>query len=261
MSGAARQAFAYTQARVQARYAGLPLEADWRRISGTRGLGGWLEEARGGPLKHWVKGFSAASDVHDLEAGIRKLLLAEIDAVAGFVPEPWRAAVHWTRWLALLPVLERIGAGAELPAWVRRSPCIAALLDEAGAAQPARLRRAGLAALLTTDPPQPLAQRWGLLWRARWPDSAGPGAAQLDALAARLARHLDAFRRSDPARAWTLRQQLRERLQTEFHRLGLAPAMPFIYLALVALDLERLRRALLDRALFPESSLPQQDAA
>jgi hypothetical protein len=75
--------------------------------------------------------------------------------------------------------------------------------------------------------------------------------ADLDALAQLLGAHLSAFSGSPPARAWTRRQELRERLRFRFHALALSPAAPFTYLALVALDLERLRRALLDRALFP----------
>ena len=261
MSSAARHAFAYAQARVQARYGALPAEADWRRISGIRGLGAWLEEARGGPHRDWIKGFSAASDVHDIEAGVRGLLFAEIDAVARFVPKPWRDAVRWTRWLPLLSLLEHLRAGAELPRWARRVPCIAALLGDDGALLPRRLQRTGIAPLLNHDAAEPVSACWVAGWRGRWPRSGVAVRADLERLAASIGAHLDAFRRSDPAHAWTPRQQLRERLRFEFHGLGLSPAMPFVYLALVALDLERLRRALLDRALFPESPPPDAPSA
>jgi hypothetical protein len=50
--------------------------------------------------------------------------------------------------------------------------------------------------------------------------------------------------------AWSLRRELRERLRLEFHRLPLEPLTAFAFLALVALDLERLRAALMERALF-----------
>ena len=248
-----RHGFAYPQARLQARYGGLPTEADWRRISGTRALGAWLEEARGGPLREWVKGFSAASDAHDIEAAVRGRLLAEIDAVAGFVPAPWRDAVGWTRWLPLLALLERLRAGGALPPWVQHIPCIVELLDDAGGLVPRRVEHAGLASLLGADDAQPLASLWSAGWRERWPRVDAAVRGDLEALAARLDRHLRAFRRGEPARAWTLRQALRERLRLDFHRAALSPVVPFLYLALVGLDLERLRRALLDRTLFPEA--------
>jgi hypothetical protein len=256
-----RRSFAYAQARVQARYGALPLEADWRRISGIRGLGAWLEEARGGPLRDWVKGFSAASDVQDIEAGVRKLLLGEVDAVARFVPSPWRGAIHWTRWLPLLGSLEHLHAGAEVPRWARRIPCVARLLDDDGRPQPRSIQQAGLAPLLRTESARPMDALWCEGWRACWPRVSAAVRSDLDLLAGRIGAHLIAFRRASPARAWTLRQELRERLRSDFHRLGLSPAAPFVYLALVGLDCERLRRALLDRALFPEMAAASPDSA
>lgn len=257
----ARRRFAYAQARVQARYGALPLEADWRRISGIRGLGAWLEEARGGPLRDWVKGFSAASDVQDIEAGVRKRLLGEIDAVARFVPSPWRDAVYWARWLPLLGALEHLRAGGELPPWARGAPCVRTLLDDDGRPQPRRIQQAGLAPLVRTGSERPMDALWCEGWRARWPHASAAVRSDLDRLAGRIGAHLSAFRSSSPARAWTLRQELRERLRSDFHRLGLSPATPFVYLALVGLDCERLRRALLDRALFPEALAASAESA
>jgi hypothetical protein len=242
--------FALAQARIQARYAALSAETDWRRLSGVRALGAWLEDARVGPLRDWVKGFSAASTAHDIEAGVRGLLCEEIDAVRGFVPQPWQDAVAWTGWAALLPLFEQQRAGRALPHWAVLLPAVAALLDDDGAWRPAQISAAGLAPLLDVASPDPVAAAWLAGWRERWPDPPAAVRADLEGLVALLGAHLDAFRRASPPAAWTLRQQLRERLRFRFHGLGLSPAAPFVYLALVALDLERLRRALLDRALF-----------
>ena len=252
-AGAVRRSFASAQARVQARYGALPAEADWRRISGIRGLGAWLEEARGGPLKGWVKAFSSASDAQDIEAGVRGLLLAEIELVAGCVPLRWHDAVAWTRWVPLLDVLEHVRGGGAVPEWAAHEGPLAALLDDDGALAPRLAEQAGIAPLLRADVDSSVGALWCDGWRQRRPDTTAAVRVDLDRLAARIAGHLHAFRRGKPGRAWTLRQELRERLRFEFHRLGLSPAAPFVYLALVGLDLERLRRALLDRALFPES--------
>jgi hypothetical protein len=252
-TGAVRRSFAHAQARLQARYGALAAEADWRRISGTRGLGAWLEEARGGPLRPWVQRFSGASSAHDIEAGVRELLFAEIDLVAASVPTPWRAAVLWTRWLPLLDVLAHLAAGGVLPGWARPDGPVSELLDEDGQLVQRRVEEAGIASLLDAGAADGLDVRWAAGWRQHWPDPGRPVRADLEALAGRLGAHLAAFRTASPKQAWTLRQQLRERLRFDFHRLGLSPAAPFVYLALVGLDLERLRRALLDRALFHES--------
>jgi hypothetical protein len=79
-------------------------------------------------------------------------------------------------------------------------------------------------------------------------------------LSERIEDHLSSFRQSTPAAAWDLRQALRERLRLQFHLRLLAPVSVFLYLALILLDLERLRAELLRRALF-DSLFPQGEAA
>ena len=82
--------FAYSQARIQARFAGLPQEDEWQRLAASRTLASFLEEARTGPLRGWVKGFSGQSGVHELEAGVRSLHREMLDEVASWVPTPWK---------------------------------------------------------------------------------------------------------------------------------------------------------------------------
>jgi hypothetical protein len=251
-------ALAGAHARVQARYGALPTEQDWRRISGVRGLGAWLEEARNGRHRDWVKGFSASSDAHDIEAGVRNLLFAEIDLLRALVPPPWAAAVDWTRWLPLLVLASHRAAGGALPDWARRAPTLAGLLDADA------LARAGTAPLFDAAGDMSIGMRWRAQWRQRWPDVGQGVRADLDALVSLLSAHLTEFKRTPASRAWGVRQRLRNRLWCEFHRVGVSPAALFIYLALFALDLERLRRALLDRSLFPElvsELVPERGAA
>ncbi len=143
--------FAYAQARLQARYAELPTEADWRRISGARTLSGWLEEARSGALKRWVKGFSAQSDSHDLERGVRAQFTETVEQVAGYLPKPWHDAVSWCVWLPLLGLFDHLRAGGALPDWVARDPRLALLLDEDGGLDPAALASQGVGSLLDDD--------------------------------------------------------------------------------------------------------------
>ena len=113
MTGPCR--FAYAQARVQARYAELPGEDAWQRLAAARTLGMFLEEAREGALRGWVKGFSAQSDGHDLDRGVRGIWQDEVTRVAAWLPQPWRPALLWLRWLPLLPLLAHAGRGGPLP--------------------------------------------------------------------------------------------------------------------------------------------------
>jgi len=251
--------FAYAQARIQARVSALPVEGDWQRLSGARSLSGYLEEARTGTLRTWVEGFSAQSNCHDLERGLRAQFLDAVEQTATFVPRPWREAVLWWRWLPLLPLFAHARAGRMLPPWTRHDYRLAGLLDDQSRFDAAALRRRGIdvlvdpsavAAHAKPERSDDLLALWVLLWRARWPSLARADRARLDALIDRLHQHVGAFTASAPDKTWNLRRALRDRLRLDLHRQLMQPTVIFLYLAMVAVDLERLRRALVDRSLF-----------
>lgn len=251
-------AFGYCQARLQARYADLPGEAEWQRLAGARTLAAFLAEARGGRLQPWVKGFSGQSTDHDLERGLRALATDAVNEVTNWVPDPWQPAVAWVAWVPYLPVLEHLAqAGSRPPPWAVTDGRFSTLLDAAGAPDRAALGQAGLLPLVSAGQPTLVAVRWAETWRALWPRCDRACRGDLDGLTERIADHLRAFRRASPGTAWDLRQTLRERLRLDFHRHLLAPVTPFIYLGMVLLDLEQLRAKLLRRALFSPGFLLQ----
>lgn len=251
--------FAYAQARIQARFAGLPQEEEWQRLAASRTLASFLEEARTGPLRGWVKGFSGQSGAHELEAGVRSLYREMLDEVASWVPNPWKDAVSWVRWLNHLPLLAHLAAGGSAPLWTARDPDLRPLIDDDGALDPKRLAGTGLQCLLGGE--EGLARPWIVQWRSRWPRCCRETARNLEGLTALLAAHVEGFRRSPPSAAWSLRRELHERLRSRFHRRTLQPEMPFIFITLTALDLERLRASLVSRALFSAPDEPPGSAA
>jgi hypothetical protein len=242
------QNIAYAQARVQARFARLPSEGEWQRLAASRTLAAFLEDARTGVLRVWIKGFSGQSDTHDLEVGVRGLYREAVDEVASWVPRSWRDAVSWTRWLILLPLVERTRNGGAMPHWVSRDPWLRTLLGDDGSLDRERMSAAGGDSLLGAEL-DPLAV-WTIHWRRQWPRSTGRSRANLEKLAELVQVHVAGFQRLTTDTAWSARQRLREELRLGFHQRMLQPAVPFIYLALVALDLERLRAALVTRVLF-----------
>jgi hypothetical protein len=247
--------FAYAQARVQARYAELPWEDAWQRLAAARTLGIFLEEAREGALRAWVRGFSSQSDGHDLERGVRGTWQDEVTRVATWLPQPWQPALLWLHWLPLLPLLAQAERGGTLPVWVGRDRSLQLLRRPDGTLDPAALIQAGGGALVlakseaVAGSEKDWVSTWAHEWRRLWPPCSRDFLAHLDGLAALIRTHVSAFPRSGEA-AWPLRRELRERLRLSFHRLSLQPAAAFNYLALLALDLERLRAALMERALF-----------
>lgn len=243
--------FAYAQARIQARFAALPTAQDWQGLAASRSLAAFLEDARNGTLRGWIKGFSGQSDVHDLEAGVRVHFREIVDEVAAWVPDRWTPAVRWTRWLTLLPLLDHLRLGGDLPSWVARDPDLSPVLDKHGSFDPVRLERMGAAPLIGSDDP---VAAWAAQWRALWPRCGREVRANLEAVAALLADHAAAFRDAPPRSTWALRGALGTRLRHLFHRRLLEPAEAFVFLALAALELERLRAELVGRALFPEEA-------
>jgi len=239
--------FSYVQARVQARFAALPSAEEWQRLAASRSLAAFLEDARNGPLRPWVKGFSGQSSSRDLELGVRRLFTEAVEEVADWVPEPWREAVLWTRWLALLALWGHLARGGQAPDWLADEPLLRSLLGERGGIDPVRVEAAGFSLRLSGDDPL---TAWAEHWRGLWPPCKREFLANLDALGALLAGHMAVFRAARAESAWGLRLALRVRLRLLFHRLLLQPAGPLIYLALIGLDLERLRAELVSRALF-----------
>lgn len=242
--------FGYAQARIQARFAALPAEAEWQRLAGARSLGAYLEDARVGPLRPWVKGFSALSGAHDLERGLRSLVWEQVHEVAGWVPRAWRPAVQWVAWLPFLAVFEDLARDRPMPLWASQDPRLRELLDDAGEPAPPVLRGCGLTGLTTPDAAGQVAARWVREWQDRWPTPCRGHGQALAAFRRELGGHLEAFRHASPDAAWGLRQTLRDRLRLRLHQRLLQPLTIFLYLALILLDLERLRGELLRRRLF-----------
>lgn len=229
--------FGYGQARIQAGLERLPTESEWGHLAAVRTLASFLEEARTGPLKPWVKGFSAQSRASDLERGVRVLARERILQVAAWSPERWRDAVSWLEWLAWLPVVEHLARGEPAPDWLDDEPLWSMLAEAAGP-------------LLSVGDDEAVGARWLAGWIERWPPMGREARAHLEGLIRLTGQHLDTFRSTRPELAWEPRQRLRGRLNVYPRRYPLEPVGVFAYLGLVLLDLERLRAELLRRALF-----------
>ena len=91
------------------------------------------------------------------------------------------------------------------------------------------------------------------LWRARWPRTSVGERRALDAVIVALSRHSDQMATADASSdGWTLRAALGTQLGRLFRSEREQPAVVFCHLGLIALDVERLRGALLRRALFED---------
>jgi hypothetical protein len=193
--------------------------------------------------------------------------------LAGWAPVAWRAALRWTahladlaavahlwtqpplRWMQTDPVLARYAAPAT-PGSRRASlitgslaPLGRGLLTEAAAVE----RRGHSPRRAAAADPAPLpavARAWIAHWRTLWPQGAGSAAqhAALDALCAAVLAHRGRFAQLPPGDTTAAREAFAARVLARLRADPTQPVALFAYLALLALDLERLRAECLAQA-------------
>jgi len=86
--------------------------------------------------------------------------------------------------------------------------------------------------------------KWLHEFRARWPSCRSEDRLAMEELVALVERHVATFARVPADEAWPRRLALHSRLQSLFRKHALTPAAAFAYLAILALDVERLRAEL-----------------
>lgn len=228
----------YAQARMQARHGKRPDETLWRQLGGYRDFADYLAAVRATGLARWVTGIDVADGPHAIERSLRRQWRNACAEVAHWLPLEWRAAVEWAAQLIDLPAHAYLAQDGRPPEWILQDPGLAPLT--------------ALTAPAST-PPNKLALRdrhaWLAAWRTRWPTHDTDQARQLERLTAHIEAHLATLAESDPASAWETRRALGRWVAQVFRACAGQPPAAFAHLVLQALDLERLRAGLLDRAL------------
>ncbi len=244
--------FAYSQARLQAHHGARPDATTWRRLEGVGDLLHFLQSARTTGLRPWVLHFSARTDIHAMELSLRRQLRNYIADVASWQPVAWRKPVLWVERLLDLPALQHLLMGERAPAWMRNDPVLKPFATDNLRARLEALQDSGFAPLVQTwQAGRPLLDGWRERWHGLWPRLSSTVAAPLERLEVHLQRLVQSLRADGGGeRSQQACQRLAEKLGYEFRRYTHQPAAAFIHLALVALDLERLRAGLMRRALF-----------
>jgi len=95
-----------------------------------------------------------------------------------------------------------------------------------------------------------LPDAWVQHWQSLWYEQNTTNTQPLLQLIAILNQHLNLFRQSSLLHTWQARQTLNNQLTHMFRKYTFQPIASFIHLALVALDIERLRGDIMQRSLF-----------
>jgi hypothetical protein len=259
----------YAQARIQARFGERPAESSWRRLEAVRGMPAFLEAAREAGLRRWVAGLEERSGSHGIEIALRERLRSTIREVAKWMPDEWRAAAMWTLHLVDLPALVHLARGHPPLPWMTEDPVLrryaaggaderrAALAPELDFLAPALLRDAARAPAPAEVPgASAVRDAWLKRWRSLWPETGEEARASVARLERCVEHNLTALARSSRDEGAASMPLFERQLRRSFRSSSLLPAAAFAYLAIAALDLQRLRRALLLLALFPERAGP-----
>jgi hypothetical protein len=231
---------------MQARHGERMQDGDWRVLEAAQALDHFIERSRTTSLRRFTERLNASMSSHVIERSLRAAWRDYVAEVAAWGAPEWRPAILWAAHLPDLPAIDALLRG-ETPGWARQDPALAAVLESQrdGAKSPLAALRPGGGRAPT------LAARWYAQWRALWPKPNAAEQRALTGLAAAVKAHVERLGRAGPREtSGPYRRQLAQAVTRMFRRHGGSPVAAFCHLALVALDLERLRGDLVRRALF-----------
>ena len=245
--------WSYVQARLQARHGERLTEAEWRTLEAAKSLDHFIERSRATSLRRFTSHVNASMASQTIERMLRGIWRTYVAEVVDWLALDWQPAVFWVAPIVDLPTVDALLRG-DVPAWVGEDPVLADFADDDLQQRDAALRKSPLAALLAAKGrASSLAGRWTAHWRVLWPR--GVPADGLDDLAAAVRTHFELLARASAKETSApYRRDLAQKLTRLFRRHSASPVAVFAHLALVALDLERLRGNLVRRRLFASAS-------
>jgi hypothetical protein len=238
----------YALARVHARHGQRLDETDWRRLEASRELGQYLDSVRASALTTWVTSLDPTRDAHAIERTLRLEWRQYVEGVAIWHPREYQPWLAWCAWLPVLSLLARLSRPEPAPTWLLADPLCGPVAPGSPAERAAALQKTELAPLA----PAVLGRiPMGSAWLAHWQTLTPRSDAQTRQLVGRILRaidtHLDRLL-NNAADTLALRKGLADQLMTLFRAGGSTTAATVCHLALLALDLERLRGGLVSRS-------------
>ncbi|MGD2112070.1 MAG: hypothetical protein PVI50_01705 [Gammaproteobacteria bacterium] len=243
--------FRYAQARLQARLGARATDHDWRHPQGSGDLAGYLQAAGRTRLQAWINGLHAGHNSHAIELTLRQHYRRHVAEVAAWLPARWAVVVRALAQLPDLPALQHLLGGNTVPAWMRDDPQLRPYTSEHPATRAAALEASAATAWLVSawQREDALPEAWYEHWRRLWPRSPRQTTG-LQHLGQLLLGHLRQLQADPGAGTDWHREQLLHRLTAAFRRYSFQPAATCALTGIIALDLERLRADLVERALF-----------
>ena len=243
------------QARLQARHGERLREPDWRLLEAAKTLGHFIERSRSTSLRRFTGHMNAQMTSHTIERSLRVEWRGYVAEIAGWTSPAWTPAVLWAAHVPDLAVLDRLLDG-NAPDWAREDPVFAALASRDRQIGAANLEGSLFFPLFSALPPTKpgnggLAGLWLAHWESLWPRRSATDCRWITRLVEVVKDHTGQLARAGAREtSGAYRQDLAHALTRMFRRRSFTPVAVFCHLALVALDLERLRGGLVRRRLF-----------
>jgi len=230
---------AYAAARVHARHGLRLAESQWRRIEAGGHLGRYLQLVRSSALAPWVASVDAAHDAHAIERALRSEWRQYVRAVASWHPREWQSWLEWWSWLPLLPLIARLARAGPVPPWMLADPVCGSLALGDPPERAAALEATALAALAP-------AVRADASIGSAWQREAARRLPRVDPESGAGVSLLMRLRSAASPPSGSAAALLRL-----FRAAAGSGVASGCHLALLALDVERLRGGLVVRCLFP----------
>jgi hypothetical protein len=240
---------AYAQIRVQSRYGARAEAGVWLKLHNIHDLGSYLQAAQQTPLHPWVLGLSSTHTSDDIELALRQKYRHHVDEVAGWMPVDWRKPVQWIKRLTDLPIIQYLITGGEPHDWMKSDPDISPFTADDPLARLQMLQQTDNRVLVES-----WEQQGSVLagWVSQW-----------DRMRPKKSYSENGLSALEKLLRWQMQQQLRfeharpadheeilDRLRLIFRRHAFQPAAVCAYLAIVAIDLHRIRSDLMRRIYF-----------
>jgi len=247
--------FGYLQARVQARFAQLAGNELWSRLGAIDEFSAYLEESRTTNLSPFIAGISADSNSHDIDLSVRRVFLHQLIELNSWMPKTWRSATLWLQWLPDIPLLSYLLEQQHAAPWMYHDKRLALMFKDQDVNVEQALTKAGAACLMSDGTSSAsMFNMWLQHWPNLWPVQSGHLYRGIEELITLIHNYQVEFVALSCDQTWLARAELQQTLRLFFRRNLLQPAMAFAYLALISVQMERLRAELLQRLLYSQRS-------
>ena len=243
--------FAYVQTRLQARHGLRPTEYTWNHLASQNELASYLQSARRSALRPWVLSLHVNDNYHTMEALLIHQYRLYIQEIAFWLTSPWREIVLWIKRLPDLPALQHLLMGNTAALWMLNDPQLKPFTNSNMEQRIEALRQSDCGPLVDGwQNGSSLVDAWLVHWHSLLSEQKPKFTHSINSLVQLLKTHVENFHHLNVSQTWNARTDLTNKLTFLFRRHPFEPVAAIVHLALVALDLERLRADIMQRAVF-----------